>query len=310
MRTDVLKLLGRGLLSIAVLGFALSAATIRPASTGATFNNTNGEGFDLKIDSESTYNGVLVPSATWTLKNLVPGVDKFFNFDDIKPGDHGEVTVSMHVKKKSAWLCMDFKNLTETDGTESEPESHEDPNGAANGELANEMEFFAWRDDCDNTFERGEKPIFGTSTQTASTVLNNTSYAVADFKNGPACEDNQTRCAGIFWCAGNLTVNVGTAEISCDGSAMGNAAQTDSMSVDISIRAVASGDKPKFSCDNDLNPPPPPPPPPGPPPPPDGFPDFPDFPDFPSFPPPPVFPPPPPGFPDFPPFPSFPNFSF
>src|SRR3989344_7657167 len=111
MLATITKIVGRiGLLAgLFVLVITASSARAEPGITFATY------GIDLKIDSDASYNGLPVPSGTWDLKNLVPGSDHFFNFDDIKPGDYGENTISMHVKKSDAWLCLDFKNLDENE---------------------------------------------------------------------------------------------------------------------------------------------------------------------------------------------------
>ena len=236
----------RAAIATLVAVVAISALLLNTQiSSGYTF--ATGDGFNLKIDSHALYNGILVPASTWALKNLVPGVDKFFNLNDVKPGDHGEATISLHVNK-NAWVCLDFKNLQSHDNGVNEPESHEDANGATSGELADGLEFFAWRDDGDDVFELGEKPIFGTTTQSASIILKDKTYAIADYKTGNPLTASSTRYIGISWCAGDLSVNVATASVSCDGTALGNEAQTDSMSVDISIRAVPKNDKPKFLC--------------------------------------------------------------
>ncbi len=245
MSTTITKIVGRGVLLVGLfglVGMAVYARGIQPGVTFATY------GIDLKIDSEATYNGVPVPSGTWALKDLVPGVDKFWNFDDIKPGDYGENTISMHVKKADAWLCLDFNNLSQSENSVNEPESHEDANGEAGGELADVMEFFAWKDDGDNIFEKGETPLFGTSTQSAINVLNETTYPIGDSSWGGSCGVNQSRYVGIYWCAGDLQVDLNTAQIVCDGSGLGNETQTDSMTVDVSIRALPSKENPKFIC--------------------------------------------------------------
>ncbi|HWO07767.1 MAG TPA: hypothetical protein VNM40_04285 [Candidatus Paceibacterota bacterium] len=225
-----------------VLAFAFGA----PA-TGYTFANGS---FNLKIDSTATYNGVLQPKSTWALKNLNPGSDKFFNLKDVRPGDQGEATISFHVNKDS-WICLDFENLKERENGRNEPEGQEDDSGGSNsGELADGTEFFAWYDDGDNIFEIGEKPIFGTSTdkQAATITLNNKTYALADSIAGDAFKANKTSYIGIQWCAGDMQVNLATAVITCDASALGNEAQTDSFSVDIGFRAVPSKDNKKFTC--------------------------------------------------------------
>jgi len=251
MSTTIIKIVGRGILLAGFFALVVTALYARGIEPGVTFATY---GIDLKIDSEATYNGVSVPSGTWELKNLVPGVDKFWNFDDIKPGDYGENTISMHVKKTDAWLCLDFSNLTSADNGQNEPESLEDPDGVLNGELVDGMEFFGWLDDGDNKFERGEKPLFGTTTQSALDVLDDKTYVIGDAGNGNSCKVNQSRYVGIYWCAGNLSVNLSTNAISCDGSTLGNETQTDSISVDVSIRAMPSKENPKFLCGKDKPP--------------------------------------------------------
>jgi hypothetical protein len=226
---------------------AAIAAYLFAPSTGYTFATGD---FNLKIDSKASWNGVLQPKSTWSLKNLHPGSDKFFNLKDVKPGDQGEATISFHVNKDS-WICLDFENLKQKENGRNEPEGHEDATGSSSaGELAAGTEFFAWYDDGDNLFEVGEKPIFGTSTdkQSAVKTLNNRTYALADAVAGDVFKANQTRYIGLQWCAGNMTVNVAAATIQCDGTALGNNAQTDSFSVDISFRAVPSKDNKKFTC--------------------------------------------------------------
>lgn len=230
---------------------AITAYVLTP-STGYTFATGD---FNLKIDSKATWNGVLQPSSTWALKNLVPGVDKFFNIGDVKPGDQGEATISFHVNK-DAWICLDFENLKEKENSENEPESLEDTVGPlGEGELADGTEFFAWHDDGDNIFEVGEKPIFGTTTgqQAATKVLKNKTYVLADSLSGAAYKAGVTKYIGIQWCAGDMSVNVAAATITCDPSTIGNEAQTDSFSVDIGFRAVPSKDEKKFKCDKKGN---------------------------------------------------------
>jgi len=228
---------------LAVVGLA---ALMRGEVAGYTFAMQNG--FNLRIDSHATYNGVVQPGSTWELKNLVPGVDKFFNLTNLLPGDRGETTISFHVNK-NAWICLDFENLQQQENGRNEPELASDASGGASqGELAAYTEFFAWYDDGDGTFEIGELPIFGTSTpQSALHLFNNTTYALADAVAGTPFLANQTRHVGITWCVGNLTVNTATASITCDGQVPDNVVQTDSFSVDIGFRAATTDNK-KFTC--------------------------------------------------------------
>jgi hypothetical protein len=182
------------------------------------------------------------------MKNLVPGADHFFNYPDVKPGDFGCNVISMHVTTGDAFLCMDFGNLKNNDNGVNEPESIVDPNGSTTGELAGGLQFFGWVDNGDGIYQSTEKILFGTSTKSALTVLNNKSYPIGDSKSGGACKQNDTRYFATCWCAGALTVNTTTGKMTCDGSALGNAAQTDSMTLDVSIRAISSQENPKFIC--------------------------------------------------------------
>lgn len=232
-----------GIMSAVILAFGF-----RTEATGFTY--ATGDGFNLKIDSRSIYNGVLQPNSTWSLKNLTPSSDKFFNFNDVKPGDRGTTTISFHVNK-DAWICLDFEKLKEKENGRNEPEMLVDASGGANsGELADGTEFFAWFDDGDNSFEIGEKAVFGTSTgkQAATKVFDSKTYALADSLTGFPLVASTTWYVGITWCAGDLSVNLATAGIVCDATALGNEAQTDSFTVDVSIRASASKDNKKFRC--------------------------------------------------------------
>ena len=235
----------RLLIAVSVLTVAGAAFYMRGLEPGSTFATY---GVNLKIDSKGWYNGSLIPSATWALKDLVPGVDKFFQFDDIKPGDFGCEVISLHVQNTDAWMCLDFQNLSESENGVNEPESLED--GTPDPDLADGTEFFGWMDDGDGIYEPpSEKAVFGTSTQAGSYVLASTTYAIADARGGGlACRQNTKRYVGMCWCAGDLTVNPATGNMICDATALGNEAQTDSFSVDVRLRAADARSQPSFTC--------------------------------------------------------------
>ena len=249
------SLVARALLVAGVLSLASGLYVVRAQEPESTYARSYSyHSFDLTVDSEASYNGVPWPAGTWDLKDLKPWKDKFWNFDDIKPGDQGENTVSLHVNK-DAWICLEFLNLKEQENGENEPESLEDLSADPNeGELAEWMHFFAWHDDGDNTFEVGEEPIFGPAS--AEDALDNQVYPIADYANGPAILKDQTAYFGIYWCAGEMGVDVPTATITCDGEPMGNEAQTDSMTVDVELFALPKKDFPKFKCSKIVLPPP------------------------------------------------------
>lgn len=235
--------------TIIAVGLVATAAFLaRGVEPGLTFA-TNG--INLKIDSSATYNGAPVPSATWALKDLVPGSDKFFNFDDVKPGDFGCNVISLHVNK-DAWMCLNFKNLKEFENGVNEPEGLLDVSAGA--ELADGTEFFGWTDDGDGVYEPPtEKPVMIEGT--ADPVLKDKTYVVCDATTGK-CSSSETRYVGMCWCAGNLVVGP-TGTMTCDATTLGNAAQTDSFTVDVSVTAESALEKPQFTCSG--TPPPPPP---------------------------------------------------
>lgn len=241
--------LGRGtLLMLLAFGAFVYVMALAPRVAHATQSTFDNKGLELKIDSKAWYNGVSVPSATWGLKDLTPGTDKFWNYPDVKPGDYGCNVISIHVKKQDAWACIDFKNQKNLENGITESEAPEDPNGSASGELGDVLEFFGWLDDGDGKYEPpGEKALFGTSTQAASIMLNEKTYAIGDSKSS-ACQQDKTKYISACWCAGDLVVNMQTGKITCDGSRVGNGSQTDTMTLDVLIRAVPSADDKKFVC--------------------------------------------------------------
>lgn len=127
-------------------------------STGNTF--TAGD-LDLKIDSECTYNGQVQKFCTWLEKDLTEG-DLFFNFADIKPGDSGEDTISLHVNSNDACGFVKIAKTSDYDNSCTEPESAPDAepncvpdnletvdvNESGLGELDNATEFMIWADVC------------------------------------------------------------------------------------------------------------------------------------------------------------------
>ena len=125
-------------------------------STGNTF--TAGS-IELKVDSTSHYNGMIctnnlwIPSdnpgefgdpvgfpvegsacdGTWDETDLEGGIHTFFNFDDLKPGDHGENTISLHVYDNDAWGQFVIAPTRDADNTCTDPEV------AVEGDECNEL---------------------------------------------------------------------------------------------------------------------------------------------------------------------------
>ena len=115
------------ILTVGVVGtaaFAGANAFFSDTET-STGNILQAGSIDLQIDNTSYKTntaGVLVasPETTWTLRDLT--VQKFFNFTDLKPGDVGEDTISLHVTDNDSWACANVQITENSDYGFSEPE--------------------------------------------------------------------------------------------------------------------------------------------------------------------------------------------
>lgn len=176
------------------LGMIVFVGAVAVGATGAFFSDTEtstGNTFaagalDLKVDSQSHFNGLVCVTheqggstwenpvgatpvgpehypqpgdpcgGTWAESDLIPDsvAFRFFNFDDLKPGDEGENTISLHVYDNDAWGCFTVDNVVDSDVSCTEPESEDaddlscTPNGnVAVGELGAALTFDAWLDE-------------------------------------------------------------------------------------------------------------------------------------------------------------------
>src|SRR3989344_5752727 len=158
------------LLSLSMIVF-VGAVVI--GATGAFFSDTEtstGNTFtagaiDLGVDNHSYYNGRLNEGTTWRVDYDISdeGGRQFFNFSDLKPGNWGEDTISLHVNNNDSYLCADVTLTSNNDNDVTEPEDDEalendtpstDPDDDPwDGELANHIKWYWWADDGDNVFE-------------------------------------------------------------------------------------------------------------------------------------------------------------
>ena len=155
------------------LGMIVFVGALAAGATGAFFSDTEtstGNTFaagalDLTIDNSSygydwndptvqNPTGVWGPNAahSWALGNLDncgPEDNQpclFFNFHDLKPGDFGEDTISLHVQN-AAYACMAFDLTATPENNVNEPETDAGDtaaNGATDGELQNYLSFLFW----------------------------------------------------------------------------------------------------------------------------------------------------------------------
>ena len=264
-------------------------------STGNTF--TAGA-IDLKVDSQQHYNNaVCVPNTqtetqgdywwqleegkslqnpqypvigsacdgTWVETDL--GLQhQFFDFDDVKPGDFGENTISLHVVNNDAWVCADVNITENSDNGINEPEDEvalpkgDNSDGTALGDLASNLWFVAWDDrgvqtesglvgKGDNKHQAGEPLLFNEGP--ASNVLNGATLALAEAPGAPMVggdDASSTRYIGLAWCAGTMTADTNSGDPTCDATSMGNIAQTDRMKADLTFRVEQARNNPSFRC--------------------------------------------------------------
>jgi len=268
----------RTLISLAVSGAVLATAIFATnaffsdveTSTGNFFTAGN---LDLKIDSTAHYAGMICTTnnvwaeevlgsstrkdlldtactGTWSLKDLAQ--EKFFSFADVKPGDQGENTISIHPQNNDAWACIDIKNLQNLDNTHLAPEIAAGDTAENNvGELADNIYFFAWKDtNGDNIWNGNEPKLFTNTMGPASDILNGKTYTLADGGFGTPLPGGVATNIGLRWCAGKMTVNEVDKLVVCDGSSMDNKSQSDSVTADIAFRVEQSRNNPGFRCDN------------------------------------------------------------
>lgn len=267
---------------IALSGLSILAALgLIGGATFAFFNDvetSTGNVFqagalDLKIDNVSYYNGHPSEITSWQLDDLARHL--FFNFDDVKPGDIGEDTISLHVNNNDAWACMSIKKTKNDDVTCTTPEllddiTCDDPDpDTTDGDLAQALNFIFWADDGDNVLEQNETIFKSGSANDLFDGAPGKSWVLADSAqniwdgSGPLQTKNADHSDRIYyigkaWCFGALTENrVPTGEgvnpmvnpgIKCDGTLVNNAAQTDMLMADVTFTAEQARNNRNFLC--------------------------------------------------------------
>jgi len=271
---------------VAVVGLVVGATTAFYGDTEKSSGNVFAAGeIDLGIDNSSYYNGIFNPATSWLLTYDLndehgPGFEGkylFFDFDDLKPGDWGEDTISLHVKDNDAWACMDIDLSAIDDNglTEPEEKAGDTTGGVGEGDLQKEIKFVWWADDGDNVLEDDETDnIFNESLLSG---LQGLKVRLADstgtgvLSHGPLTGE-ETYYIGKAWCFGDFIMrpmpqdgppqfdpqtgyptngpDVRFAGIYCDGASADNTTQTDSVSGDISFTVVQSRNNLEFVCED------------------------------------------------------------
>ncbi len=271
------RILGSAVLilgTVTVVSFGATGAFF--SDTEESTSNTFAAGaIDLKVDNESYYNGMLNEGTSWSARDLT--IEKFFDFDDVKPNDYGEDTISLHVETNDAYLCADVTLTSNDDNTQTEPEGLVDATPEI-GELASLVNFLWWADDGDNILEDDENvisrgPIGAIGLNGIVTVpLADSNVNIWTGEGGPV-PGNETLYIGKAWCFGDIEAspleqdggdngrspagdnNSNQVEgepidggFMCDGSQLGNESQTDSLTADVIFRAVQARHNENFAC--------------------------------------------------------------
>ncbi len=190
-------------------------------------------------------------AGTWEMTDLEGEVAyKFFNYGDLKPGDNGENTISLHVNNNDAYMCATVDVTEDLDNTLTEPESDvPDPDGLATGELDSELELIIWEDDGDNVLETAEIADILVETESATGIEGTYPLYTPALGAIPA---TTTKYVGVYWCYGDLN-RVGTV-LTCDGAPVTNVSQTDSLKADITFYVEQARNNPNFTCNRQVGP--------------------------------------------------------
>jgi predicted ribosomally synthesized peptide with SipW-like signal peptide len=258
-----------GVVAAVTVGLTTAYFSDTETSTGNTF--TAGA-IDLKIDNESYYNGEPWGETSWSMDELDGHL--FFDFEDLKPGDHGEDTISLHVDSNEAWACANITLTGSIENGMTDPESDVDDTwGTWGGELDDNLYFLFWADDGDNVLEDDETILLeGLASNLPQEDGNTgTTYSLADAgfnawgQQDSGLSPEETYYIGKAWCFGEIAYepvtqdgsgpdsnqNPGnTSNITCNGQPIGNESQTDILRGDISFYAVQKRNNENFMCDS------------------------------------------------------------
>lgn len=241
---------------VAAIGIGATVAYFTDTETSAG-NIISAGKLDLLIDSTCHYNGMVCEQDVWVqdgtpsetsmlgkpcsctwMKKTLDG-DIFFNYNDVKPGDEGENTISIHIDDNPAWVCASIANLiSKENGCANNAELNDDATCASDvdGDLMSKLLFTVWRDsDCNNILDGQETAVV---TDQPASELN---WAVADSQTGGQPIDPEVgACLGVKWRVPTTVEN----EI-----------QGDSIQGDIIFTAIQSRNNLSYVCGQPNNPP-------------------------------------------------------
>jgi len=201
-----------GAVAAVIIGGTVAYFSDVETSSGNTFTAGN---LNLKLDVDSQdYDG----------QNVT-----LFTESDVKPGDSGEETLSLHIEGNDAYVCKYFRVSQDKENGCNEPEEKAEANpstscgnpGENQGELDENMDLLIWEDDGDNVYESGETVIFDNKASGLPVT------------NLEAIAGDTTTYIGIQW-----SVDQG----------VGNVIQGDRVVVDACFYAVQQKNNSGFTC--------------------------------------------------------------
>ncbi|MBI4049803.1 MAG: hypothetical protein HY395_03270 [Candidatus Doudnabacteria bacterium] len=266
-----------------VAAFAIGGTTAFFSDTETSTGNVFTAGsIDLKVDSQCHYyqydpeneeaneEGYVDVGCdgfgVWEESDL--GVQQFFDFSDLKPGDWGEDTISLHVYDNDAWGQFNFQVTSDKDNSCQEPEiaDVDEPACAQNnaGELRSQTLFTLWLDqgstpgfqnyepdseeeivdeeEGDNVWQSENEPVVyteavldnGDNEVDLASILSNTFESVCEGDANEDGDDDYGYCHGIAEdgrLVGSTTYQFGL--MWSIPTSVGNEAQTDSFGGDV-----------------------------------------------------------------------------
>lgn len=181
-----------------------------------------------------TYQIVGGTCTLWDLKDLGEG-DYYWNYNDVKPGDYGINIISLHAYDNDAYACLITHDIVDAEDTVVDPEIEAgDDIASIIGELSQFIKIFAWEDSAQNNiYDSGENVLLPVNTPLTGRIP-------------VSLTESNTKYVGIAWCAGTQGLSGNT--ITCDGSSMGDIAQTDIMTAAITAYAEQQRNNEEFDC--------------------------------------------------------------
>jgi predicted ribosomally synthesized peptide with SipW-like signal peptide len=224
-----------GIVAVVAIGATVAYFSDKETSTNNSF--TAGT-IDLKVgDANANYNGQTLNG--FAITDITS--EKFFDFNDVKPGDYGKDTIKIKVGSNPAWACAEILNVRSTEEGLTNPETKINDTDTK-GELDEEIYITFYKDNnCDGIKN-------GTDTTIVDWKLFSQvgKFALADSLHGIALQPGDETCISKMWCFGK----VNTETNACDGSTIGNKSQSDKLMADFAIEAIQARHNDKFICND------------------------------------------------------------